>query len=98
MKTFEEALKRAIDSALYIPGLDDGGYNEGFIDGLEYALQLIDEHKDDAIDEILEDYQGWEILVPREIFIKWAEEEKEDFADSQARIRREFIEYLNKKG
>lgn len=59
MKTFEEELKRAIDAAPYTPGLDDGNFNGGFIDGLEYAQELLDIHGGTAIREIVTDVLNW---------------------------------------
>lgn len=95
MKTFSKALKKAIDAAPYTPGLDDGSYKGGFIDGLEYAQELLDIHRGAAINEILTKYQEWSVLIPAKIFAKWDKEEG-DFDDTQARIRKEFIEFLNK--
>lgn len=96
MKTFEEALNKAIDDAPYTPGLDDGSYNGGFIDGLEYAQELLDMYKNDVINEILTKYMEWADNLPAKIFDKWSKEEG-DFDKTKARIRKEFIEYLNQK-
>ena len=59
MKTFEDELKRAIDAAPFTPGLDDGGFNGGFIDGLEYAQELLDIHRGAAVREIATDVLNW---------------------------------------
>lgn len=97
MKTFEEALKRAIDSAPYTPGLDDGSYEEGFVDGLEHAQELIDKLKNEAINEILTEYHEWAYNLPAAQFADWDDEEGER-EKTKARIRKEFIKYLNQKG
>lgn len=97
MKTFEEALKKAIDAAPYTPGLDDGSYNGGFIDGLEYAQELLDIHRGDAINEILTKYMEWATNLPAKQFANW-EDEEGDFEKTKPRIRKEFIEFLNQKG
>src|SRR5690554_1178992 len=96
MKTFEEALKKAIDAAPFTPGLDDGGFNGGFIDGLQYAQELLDINKGAAINEILTKYHEWAINTPSKTFKKW-EDEEGDFEKTKARIRKEFIEYLKRE-
>lgn len=96
MKTFEDELKRAIDSAPYTPGLDDGSYKGGFIDGLEYAQELLDMHIGTAINEILTKYHEWASNITAMRFAKW-ENEEGDFDKTKARIRKEFINYLNEK-
>lgn len=98
MKTFEEELQKEIDNQLSMirPGMEGVGYDGGFIDGLEHAQQLIDKHKDDAIDEILTKYHEWASNIIAMRFAKW-EEEEGDFDKTKDRIRREFIEYLNQK-
>lgn len=96
MKTFEESLKRAIDAAPFTPGLDDGGFNGGFIDGLEYAQELLDIHKNDAIDEILTGYYQWVEDLPPRVVAKWYMEEG-DIEKTKTRTRKEFIEFLNQK-
>lgn len=95
MKTFEEALKRAIDAAPFTPGLDDGGFNGGFIDGLEHAQELLDIHRGAAINEILTKYHEWALSLPGITFVKWDYEEV--YPDkTKARMRKEFINFLNK--
>ena len=96
MKTFEEALKRAIDAAPYTPGLYDGSYKEGFVDGLEHAQELIDKHKNEAINEILTKYHEWAINISAESFDRWQVEEG-DHEKTNARIRKEFIEFLKRE-
>ncbi len=96
MKTFDEVLKKSIDDAPFTPGLDDGSYKEGFVDGLEYAQELIDKHKNNAINEILTKYHEWASNIPAMRFAKW-ENEEGDFDKTKARIRKEFIEYLKRE-
>lgn len=96
MKTFEEALKKAIDAATYTPGLDDGSYNGGFIDGLEYAQELLDIHRGAAINEILTGYYQWVEDLPPRAVAKWYMEEGA-LEKTEARTRKEFIEFLNQK-
>ena len=96
MKTFEEALKKAIDAAPFTPGLDDGGFNGGFIDGLEHAHELLDMHRGAAINEILTKYMEWAHNLPAQQFAKW-EDEEGDHEKTKARIRKEFIEFLKRE-
>lgn len=96
MKTFEEELKRAIDNVSLRPGLEGVGYDGGFIDGLEYAQELIDKHTNDAIEEILTKYMEWAGSLPAKNFDKWSKEEG-DKEKTKARIRKEFIEFINKQ-
>ena len=96
MKTFEEALNKAIDNAPYTPGLDDGSYKGGFIDGLEHAQELLDMHRGTAINEILTKYHEWAYHLPAAQFANW-EDEEGDKEKTKARIRKEFIEFLKRK-
>lgn len=96
MKTFEDELKRAIDNVSLRPGLEGVGYDGGFIDGLEYAQELLDMHKNDAINEILTKFMEWVINTPSKTAKKW-EDEEGSFEKTKARIRKEFIEFLNQE-
>ena len=96
MKTFEDELKRAIDNVSLRPGLEGVGYDGGFIDGLEYAQELLDMHKNDAINEILTKYHEWAYHLPAAQFANW-EDEEGDKEKTKARIRKEFIEFLKRK-
>lgn len=97
MNTIRKEIQRAIDAAPFTPGLDDGGFNGGFIDGLEYAQELLDIHRGATINEILTKYMEWASNLPASQFDKWDKEEG-DKEKTKARIRKEFIEYLNQKG
>lgn len=96
MTTFEEALKKAIDAAPFTPGLDDGGFNGGFVDGLEYAQELLDIHRGAAINEILTGYYQWVEDLPPRVVAKWYMEEG-DIEKTKTRIRKEFIESLKRE-
>lgn len=41
---FAVALIEEMDKLPYTPGLDDGGYNDGFENGAEWALKYLKEH------------------------------------------------------
>lgn len=96
MKTFEEALDEKLEELPYRTYLDDGGYNDGVIDGFEFGANWASTNPE-LINEILTKYMEWAHNLPASQFDKWDKEEG-DHEKTKARIRKEFIEFLKQKG
>ena len=94
MKTFEEALEERIKD-LPTPNYEednfDAGVTHGFESGAEWASK-----SPELINEILTKYMEWVDNTPRNKFADWLCEEG-DYDKNDARIRKEFINYLNEK-
>lgn len=90
MKTFEEALTQEVNSIEYY-GNCTYEFKEGFEDGAKWA-----QTSPELINDILTKYMEWAGNLPANIFDKWSKEEGEH-EKTKARIRKEFIEYLNQK-
>lgn len=95
MKAFDISLEEKLKELPYTPHLDDGGYSDGVIDGFESGANWASQSPE-LINEILTKYHEWAENLPANIFDKWSKEEG-DFEKTKARIRKEFIEYLNLK-
>lgn len=94
MKTFDEALGERIKD-LPTPNYEednfDAGVAHGFESGAEWASQ-----SPELIDEILMKFMEWVINTPSKTAKKW-EDEEGSLEKTKARIRKEFIEFLNQK-
>ena len=95
MKTFDEALEEKLKELPYTPHLDDGGYNDGRIDGFESGANWASKSPE-LINEILTKYQEWAHNIPPAKFHDWDDEEG-DREKTKARIRKEFIEFLKRE-
>ena len=93
MKTFDEALEERIKD-LPTPNYEednfDAGVAHGFESGANWAAQ-----SPELINKILTKFMEWVINTPSKTAKKW-EDEEGDREKSRARIRKEFIEFLNK--
>jgi len=95
MKTFDKALEEEMER--HISDLDSQGcsdreqlrYLSWFREGALYA-----ETNPELINEILTKYQDWATNLPASQFANWDDEEG-DKGKTKARIRKEFIEFLN---
>ena len=90
MKTFEEALTEEVKSIKYY-GTCTNEFKEGFDEGANWAAQ-----SPELINEILTKYHEWAINISAESFDRWQVEEG-DHEKINARIRKEFIDYLFQK-
>src|SRR5690554_6818543 len=95
MKTFDEALGERIKALPYTPHLDDGGYNDGMVDGFESGANWASQSPE-LINEILTKYHEWATNLLARTLDKWSKEEG-NFEKAKARTRKEFIEFLNKQ-
>lgn len=97
MKTFEQALKDEIirkTSIMESEGWDRSSDPQALIvfeSGANWASK-----SPELINEILAKYMEWAENLPANIFDKWSKEE-DGFEKTKARIRKEFIEYLNQE-
>lgn len=97
MKTFGEALKDEIIRKTWI--MESGGWGRSgdiqalivFESGAEWASQ-----SPELINEILTKYMEWAHNLPAQQFADW-EDEEGDHEKTKARIRKEFIEFINKQ-
>ena len=97
MKTFEEALKYEIIRKTSI--MESEGWDRSidpqvlivFESGANWASQ-----SPELINEILTKYMEWAENLPAQQFAKW-EDEEGDKGKTKARIRKEFIEFINKQ-
>lgn len=97
MKTFEQALKDEIIRKTSI--MESEGWDKSidpqllivFESGANWASK-----SPELINEILTKYHEWAHNLPAQQFAKW-EDEEGSFDKTKARIRKEFIEFLNQK-
>ena len=96
MKTFDISLEGKLKELPYVPHLDDGGYNDGVIDGFESGAEWAAQTPE-LINEILTKYMEWAHNLPAQQFANWDDEEG-DKEKTKARIRKEFIDFLKREG
>src|SRR5690554_5073421 len=98
MKTFEEVYREEVKRRF--PNPEDTNFEPAYLvndigwfkEGARWASKT-----PELINEILTKYHEWSINTPSKTFKKW-EDEEGDFEKTKARIRKEFIEFLNQKG
>lgn len=96
MKTFDKSLEEKLKELPYTPHLDDGGYNDGMVDGFESGANWASTNPE-LINEIMTKYMEWATNIPAKQFVDWDDEEG-DHEKTKARIRKEFIQSLNQEG
>lgn len=93
MKTFEEALKAEVIRKASILESEGSSTDSQALIVFEYGANWAAQSPE-LINEILTKYHEWASNIPSMRLAKWGNEEG-DFEKTKARIRKEFIEFLN---
>lgn len=94
MKTFDEALGERIKD-LPTPNYEEDNFDAGVAHGFESGANWASKSPE-LINEILTKFMEWAVNLTDAQVANWKDKEG-DFEKTKARMRKEFIEFLNQK-